>query len=99
MYLISDTEVAPKVALEPTDFCTCGNCRKMDTFEECTCCLNNRLYYQKNMFSKEGMCVTDHIDFGKIICKTVLEVNLKIVWDAGTFDTYKLKNSYEKLKA
>ena len=33
----------------------------------------------------KGMCVLDHPDFEKIVSKTVLEINLKTVWNAGTF--------------
>ena len=30
-----------------------------------------------------GECVTDHPDFEKITVRTVLEINLKMVWNTG----------------
>ena len=41
------------------------------------------LHHFVNMQTNLGHCITEHMDFKKIIDRTVLEVNLKLLWSCG----------------
>lgn len=57
--------------IEPENFCTCTNCEKMDTAEECKCCRTIKF-----MAKKDG-CVLDNELVDRILQPEILEINLR----------------------
>ena len=92
----SGSSVPLAAQLDPALYCSCSNCKKMSTADESCCCqskeytikmptcqyldyISKHLTFMRKYFIL-GQCITDHKDFKKIMDKTVLELNLKLIW-------------------
>ena len=71
------------LGLDPSVFCSCGNCVKMKLRQESTCCRS----LKSPIISEDGSCVTENPHIRKFLDKDVLEVNLRSVWAMGCEDT------------